>query len=207
MSTSSPDQPENAGTPAGNQSGPGTSGNSSGGGKPAGKFWAIAGVVALLVGVGGFFIGQSVTNSKYDPGKKDYNKIFAAGTAAGVKSGTASGLSEGKRIGTQNGLQIGTAAGKQKGLKIGEAQGKAIGYKDGFAAGVAAGSTAALGGLTGWNVNVPYVVELDPSPVTGVPYQIYSRTLMKAGISYTLCPNGKTACQAPVPPTPAPPAG
>lgn len=199
MSTGSPEQPDST-TQA--QASPNGAGANSGGGKPSGKFWAIAGVVAVLLGVGGFFLGQSMTNAKYDPGKKDYNKIYAAGEAAGNKSGTATGLAQGKRIGTQNGLQIGTAAGKQKGLQIGEAQGKAIGYKDGFSAGVAAGSAAALGGLTGWNTNVPYVVELDPSPVTGVPYQIYSRTLMKAGISYTLCPNGKTACQTPVTPTP-----
>lgn len=202
MSTSSPGQPDNSAGSAGETPSQGASGATSGGGKPSGKFWAIAAVIALLVGVGGFFLGQSLTNAKYDPGKKDYNKIFAAGAAAGIRSGTATGLAQGKRIGTQNGLQIGTAAGKQQGLKQGEAAGKAAGYKDGFSAGVSAGSTAALGGLTGWNTNVPYVVELDPSPVNGVPYQIYSRTLMKAGISYTLCPNGRTACQAPVPPTP-----
>ena len=84
--------------------------------------------------------------------------------------------------------------GKKAGIAIGQQQGQAAGYKQGFNAGVPKGANAALGGLTGWNTNVPYVVELNPSPVAGVPYQIYSRTLMVSGTNYFLCPNGKTVC-------------
>jgi len=207
LSTSTPDQPEGQGIPDATQSTPAAAGGAAGGaaasGKPGGKFLAIAGAVALIVGVAGFFIGQSVTNSKYDVGKKDYNKIYAAGAAAGTSAGKQYGLSKGTRLGKQYGLEVGTKAGTAAGLKAGFTQGKDAGYKSGYAVGVPAGASGALGGLTGWNVNTPYVVELDPSPVSGVPYQVYSRTLMKAGYNYTLCPDGKSACTSPVPaPTP-----
>lgn len=212
MSTStpgSPDNPEGSGTPAaaGDQGGASTPGKPDANptGKPGGKFWAIAGIVAVALGVAGFFIGQSVTNDKYKPGKADYDKIYNAGVAAGTKAGTAAGISEGQRAGKAQGLQIGQKAGMNEGLKQGLAQGTSAGRAEGFKAGVQSGAAATLGGLTGWNTNVPYVVELDPSPVAGVPYQIYSRTLMKPGFIYKLCANGVTLCVGPVPAPP--PAG
>ena len=176
---------------------PDTPGTASSG-KPAAKFWAIAGVIALLVGVGGFFLGESVKGAQYDPGNAKYEQILAkgfasgqkAGNAAGQQAGQASGQAQGERIGKAQGLVIGKRAGEAAGIATGQKEGYAAGY----AAGVVTGASDALGALGTWNTNVPYVVELDPSPVKGVPYQVYSRTLMLKGYSYFLCPDGKTAC-------------
>ena len=176
---------------------PDTPGTSSSG-KPAGKFWAIAGVIALLVGVGGFFLGESVKGAQYDKGKAKYQAIYDTGYASGQRSGSAAGQAAGQASGNAQGQRIGKAQGLVIGKRAGEAAGQAAGQKAGYAsgytAGVVAGASDALGALGNWNTNVPYVVELDPSPVKGVPVQVYSRTLMLKGYSYFLCPDGKTAC-------------
>jgi hypothetical protein len=168
------------------------------GGKPGGKYWAITAAIAVVLGVAGFFIGSAVKQSDYNKGKPGYNKIYAEGNAAGQASGNAAGKAAGQKLGVAQGLQVGKKAGEIAGQKAGEAAGQKAGYSAGYTAGVQKGSLATLGGLTGWNTNVPYVVELDPSPVAGVPYQIYSRTLMKADVSYYLCPNGTTVCSNPL---------
>jgi hypothetical protein len=186
LSTGTPDAP---GTPDATPNASAASGD-----KPSGKYWAITAGIAVVLGVAGFFIGSAVKQSDYDKGKSGYNKIYAEGQAAGNAAGKAAG----QKLGVAQGLQVGKKAGEIAGQKAGEAAGQKAGYSAGYTAGVQKGSLATLGGLTGWNTNVPYVVELDPSPIAGVPYQIYSRTLMKADVSYYLCPNGTTVCSNPL---------
>lgn len=190
MSTGTPDAP---GTPDATPATPASSGA-----KPGGKYWAITAAIAVVLGVAGFFIGSAVKQSDYDKGKPGYNKIYAEGNAAGQAAGNAAGQAAGKatgqRLGVAQGLQVGKKAGEIAGQKAGET----AGYNKGYTAGVQKGALAALGGLSGWNTNVPYLVELDPSPVAGVPYQVYSRTLMKPATSYFLCPNGITVCSNPL---------
>jgi hypothetical protein len=187
LSTSNPDS---GNTPAAGQQ----SSSASSAGKPAGKFWAIAAGIALVVGVGGFFIGSAVKQSDYDKGGSGYKKIYAQAYADGSSAGTAAGNAQGQRVGKAQGEQI----GRQAGVLVGKSQGMAAGEAKGRQEGIAAGASAALGGLVGWNTDVPYIVELNPSPVKGVPYQIYSRTLMREGYNYFLCPNGKTICHSPL---------
>ena len=192
MSTGNPETPAQA--PDGDAAG------------PAGKSIAIGAVLALVLGVVGFFVGSSVKASDYEKGKSGYEKIYAegysAGQAAGNAAGQQAGQAKGVKLGTAQGLQTGRKAGELIGEKEGEKKGEQVGYangyKEGFAAGVGKGSQAALGGLSNWENNVPYIVELDPSPVSGVAQQVYSRTLMKADTSYFLCPGGNAACSQPL---------
>lgn len=197
MSTGNPESPS-----------PAADGSAAAGAKkgPGGKFIAISGVIAVALGVVGFFIGSSVKESDYKEGKPAYEKIYqagyrdgqSAGTAAGQKAGQAKGL----KLGTAQGLQVGRKAGEVIGKNAGIKEGQQVGYKQGYAAGFASGVTkgalAAFGGLTNWSNDIPYVVELDPSPVTGVSQQVYSRTEMKANTSYFLCPDGRSACSSPL---------
>ncbi len=173
------------------------------GGKPSGKYWAISAAIAVVLGVGGFFLGSSVKQADYEKGKSGYNKIYAEGEAAGQAAGNAAGQKAGQakgvKLGTAQGLQTGKKAGEIIGKQEGQKAGEAAGYAKGYSAGVVKGATAALGALGSWNTDTPYVVELNSSPVAGVPYQIYSRTLMKANTSYFLCPTNPTqTCSNPL---------
>ncbi len=189
------------GTPEATPSTPSPSGGSSG--KPGGKYWAITAAIAVVLGVAGFFVGSAVKQADYEKGKSGYNKIYAEGNAAGQATGNAAGQAAGKatgeKLGTAQGLQKGKAAGEIIGKQEGQKAGEAAGYAKGYSAGVVKGATAALGALGSWNTDTPYVVELNSSPVSGVPYQIYSRTLMKANTSYFLCPTNPTqTCSNPL---------
>lgn len=175
---------------------------------PGGKFIAIAAIAAVLLGVAGFFIGSSVKESDYKKGKSGYEKIYAegysAGQAAGSATGQKAGEAKGEKLGTAQGLETGKKAGeiigKNEGVKEGKAEGYKQGYSEGFTAGVSKGASAVAGGFTNWSNNIPYVVELNPSPVQGVAQQVYTRTLMKAGTAYFLCPNGNSTCTQPLTP-------
>ncbi len=173
------------------------------GDKPGGKYWAITAAIAVVLGVAAFFIGSAVKQSDYDKGKSGYNKIYAEGQAAGEAAGNAqgqkAGQAKGVKLGTAQGLQTGKKAGEVIGKQEGEKAGEAAGYSKGFSAGVAKGASAALGSLGAWNTDTPYVIELDASPVSGVPYQVYSRTLMQPSTSYFLCPTDPTkTCSTPL---------
>ena len=191
MSTGTPDAP---GTPDATPATPAASG-----GKPGGKYWAITAAIAVVLGVAGFFIGSAVKQADYEKGKSGYNKIYAEGNAAGQATGNAVGKATGEKLGTAQGLQKGKAAGEVVGKQEGQKAGEAAGYAKGYSAGIVKGANAALGGLAGWNTDTPYVVELNASPVSGVPYQVDTRTLMKANTSYFLCPdNPTTTCSNPL---------
>jgi len=169
------------------------------GAKPGGKYWAITAAIAVVLGVAGFFIGSAVKQSDYDKGKAGYNKIYAEGQAAGQATGDEEGKATGEKLGKAQGFQTGKKAGLIIGKQEGEKAGEAAGYSKGFSAGVVKGASAALGGLGSWSMDTPYVVELNSSPVSGVPYQVYSRTLMQASTSYFLCPTDPTkACSTPL---------
>jgi len=198
LSTNSPDAPGNAGAPNENKQ-EGDAGSNG----VSGKVVAIAAVGALALGLVGFFVGQMTKEDEYKKGKPAYEKIykvgynagFAAGQNAGTAAGKQAGLAAGKKVGAAQGLQVGKKAGEAIGQQQGQKAGEQAGYAKGFEAGVTKGANAALGSLTGWNTDIPYVVELDSSPVNGVPYQVFSRTLMKANVNYYLC--GNTACSEP----------
>ncbi|HKT00354.1 MAG TPA: hypothetical protein VJT31_12545, partial [Rugosimonospora sp.] len=68
--------------------------------------------------------------------------------------------------------------------------------RDAFDAGYAAGANDVFGGYDGgWDVSAPYVVVLVPGG-TGVTYRIGSRTRLLTGVTYYLCPDGRSLCQA-----------
>lgn len=159
-----------------------------------GKFWAIAGVVAVAVGVGGFFIGSAVKKGDYDKGKPAYNEIYKVGYADGAKAGNAAGQKagkqEGERLGEKQGLEQGTKAG----LNLGVKQGEAAGITKGRSEGASRGALAALGGFPTWTPNAPYVTVFENGTVKEVPYRVVTRTQMKAGYNYYLCNGGTQAC-------------
>ncbi len=142
------------------------------------------GIAALVLIVGAFFAGQKLEADKYKPGEAEYEKIYAAGQASGTTSGEKSGQLSGFKEGVAKGLE----KGKKAGLEEGEAEGEAQGQQD--------GASAALGGLSGWSTDVPYVVQFEEGPNKNVPYAISSRLLMQPGVYYKICDSGANVCVA-----------
>lgn len=114
----------------------------------------------------------------------------------------------------QKGYQAGLDEGYFKGLPVGEAQGRREGraleegialpaadrkpVADAFNDGYAAGANDAFAGYDGgWAIGTPYVIVLQPSNAN-ITYRIASRTPVKNGVSYYLCPDGKGLCQRPL---------
>jgi hypothetical protein len=141
-------------------------------------------VGALVLIIGAFFFGQSQEKAKYEAGQPAYNEIYKKGAESGAVAGNEQGQKQGKK----EGVAEGTEQGKKEGLDQGVEQG--------VAKGEAQGADAALGGLSGWNTNTPYVVTFTTNDNPNVPVSIDSRTLMQAGTNYKICDSGKGVCQS-----------
>ncbi len=139
---------------------------------------AILGVVALALIVGSFFLGKNMEAKNYEAGEDGYNEIYAAGQQSGTESGTEAGKKEGVAEGTEK--------GKESGIKEGQEQGEQQGQED--------GASAALGGLSGWSTDIPYIVEMKDGPSQQVPSAVDSRTQMQVGILYKICNSGNGVC-------------
>lgn len=139
---------------------------------------AIVSVLAVALIIGSFFLGKSMEAKNYEPGEDGYNEIYEAGQKSGTVSGTASGKKEGVAEGTEK--------GKESGLKEGQEQGEAQGIEQ--------GASEALGGLTGWSTDIPYVVQMADGPNSSVPYVVSERTQMQVGILYKICDSGNGVC-------------
>lgn len=146
-------------------------------GHPSGGWWAGAVIVALVCLAGGVAIGTIVERNKYEAGKPAYDAIFSAGYASGQGEGTYQGQKAGRKEGRRVGRKVGFQKGKTAGQKAGEIQGTAD------------GASAALGGLTGWDPQSNYIVNVQDGPSAQVPFAISRRTEMVRGSSYSLCNN------------------
>ena len=96
------------------------------------------------------------------------------------------------------GLRAGRAQGVQEGRALQEGIALPAGTRDAataaFTAGYLAGANDTFGGYDGgWAVGSPYVIVLEVG-ANGVTYRIASRTELQPGVSYTLCPDGKSLC-------------
>ncbi len=115
------------------------------------------------------------------------------------------------------GLGRGTATVSQRGVDAARSQGYADGLRDGratqatltlpadrrgaardaFDQGYAAGANDVFVGYDGgWGLSEPYVVVLVRGD-HGVTYRIASRTPLRDGVNYHLCPHSQTLCQEP----------
>ncbi len=75
------------------------------------------------------------------------------------------------------------------GYASGQGEGTYQGQKAGEIQGTADGASAALGGLTGWDPQSNYIVNVQDGPSAQVPFAISRRTEMVRGSSYSLCNN------------------
>jgi hypothetical protein len=149
----------------------------------------IIGIVAVLliaaVAVGFYFIGKAAADDKaaedkgVDKGRAEfvqgtpgYQRIFAAGVAAGNKAG--------KRTGEKAGAEAGKKVGFESGQKVGQLQGERQGIQS--------GANAALGGFSDWEPGSFYIVKFGTGS-NGVSFVIDSRTQMSSDERYAICAN------------------
>jgi hypothetical protein len=165
---------------------------------------AIAVVVLIAAGVGGYLIGHDKGESSGD------SKGYASGVAAG-KQQVLANYQPGKP-GYQEIYDAGAQAGKAKGEKAGQQQGQAEGHKVGFeqgheqgvttgeAQGVKQGAAAVLGGFNTWTEGAYYVITMEAGTSDGVPYTIDTRTQLQSGTNYRVCQSGgaTSLCESPV---------
>lgn len=167
MEASTPPSPPSSASPA------------SGSGRPGGAWWAGALVVAIALGVGGYFIGDSHgkdnEKDKYASGSTAYKAIYSSGFDAGQRRGQAAGTKAGAKAGQAQGA----AAGQKVGFQKGEAAGAASGAKE--------GADQALGGFSSWDTGAPYIVQSGQGPSADVPITLTKRIQMEANTDYALC--------------------
>ena len=175
--------------------------------EPGGTSRIVLIVVALLalvaVGAGAFFIGKAAADADgaekkgerqgreaeaatYAPGTGKYQAIYRRGQAAGRVEGTRAGRREGER------------EGAERGRKVGFERGEKVGDLEGEREGIQSGATAALGGLSGWDVGSWYIVRLSTGS-NGVPYAVTQRKEMSDDERYAICAdNPADVCTEPV---------
>ena len=156
---------------------------------PGGSNRVVIGLVAVLVlaavAVGFYFIGKAAADDKaaenrgvdkgraeFAQGTPGYEKIFAAGVAAGKKTGR----SQGEVVGAERGRKVGF----ERGQKVGQVQGEQQGVTN--------GANAALGGFNDWQTGAFYIVTFGTGS-NGVQFAIDSRKQMSASERYAICAN------------------
>jgi hypothetical protein len=172
--------------------------------RPTAGLAALAIVLIVGAGVGGYFIGHSAADAsgakkeglakgrsevraQYRPGAPGYQSIYQAGQSAG----RTTGMRTGEQLGVRQGERVGLEQGKQQGQQQGQAQG------------VQTGAQTALGNFSTWETGVFYVVKLQPGTVKGVPYQVQGRNLLLANRVYAICAdNPAEVCSRPAQPGP-----
>ncbi len=156
---------------------------------PGGPNRVVIGVVAVVllvaVAVGFYFIGKAAADDKaaenrgvdkgraeFAQGTPGYQKIFAAGQAAGRTTGRRQG----------------EVVGAERGRKVGFDNGQKVGQLQGQRQGITSGANAALGGFTDWQPGSFYIVKFGTG-TNGVPFVIDSRTQMSSSERYAICAN------------------
>jgi hypothetical protein len=135
---------------------------------------------ALAVAVGLVALGR-VTAGTGGARADGERRGRAAGYADGVRDGRAAGLQEGRALQVPLALPPGTQDAARAA----------------FDAGYTAGANDAFDGYDGgWGLDEPYVVVLGPGG-DGVTYRIRSRTPVRDGVDYYLCPHSTSLCQQP----------
>jgi hypothetical protein len=116
-----------------------------------------------------------------------------AAHSRGYAAGRSQGYADGQSAGEADGIRVGRALQGAQSLPP-DMQSAA---RDAFDAGYTAGANDVFNGYDGgWDTSAPYVVVLVRAG-GGVTYRIGSRTQVRDGVDYDLCPDGRTLCQAP----------
>jgi hypothetical protein len=156
---------------------------------PGGPNRAVIGLVAVLalaaVAVGFYFIGKAAADdqaaekrgvekgqAEFAQGTPGYQRIFAAGRAAGEQAGQ----------------RTGEAVGAERGRKVGFEKGQKAGQLQGERQGIESGANAALGQFTDWQPGSFYIVKFGTG-TGGVAFVIDSRTQMSNDERYAICAN------------------
>jgi hypothetical protein len=114
-----------------------------------------------------------------------------AARAEGYRSGHASGVREGHAEGVREGRAVQ--------LTLSLPPGSQDVARAAYNAGYAAGANDVFGGYDGgWGLSTPYLVTLGQGG-GGVTYRIDSRTPLRDGVNYYLCPQTHKICQEPRP--------
>lgn len=142
-----------------------------------------------------------------------YWRVCAWGTAAIVLAGAClvigrstarpAPASDRYAAGYYDGLQRGNASGREQGRAAQAEVGLPAESRDpvraAFTAGYVAGGNDAFAGYDGgWGIGDPYVITVERG-IDDIIYRINSRTPLQPGVSYYLCPDGRTLCEEPRP--------
>jgi hypothetical protein len=127
--------------------------------------------------------------------------IFALGRvtggddrADGYRAGQASGYARGVTAGHADGVREGRADQETSTLPPAARDSARAAFDDGYRAGA---NDVFAGYDGGWSYSTPYVVTLARGG-SGVTYRFASRTPMRAGVGYRLCPRSPDLCQEPI---------
>jgi hypothetical protein len=129
---------------------------------------------------------------------RQWIKIAIVG--AGVAM-AAAGLFLLGRVTAGDGGGAGYASGVRDGMAAGRREGRALqaptDARGAFDRGYAAGANDVFAGYDGgWSLSTPYVVTLARGG-DSITYRIDSRTPLRNGVDYYLCPHSHTICQQP----------
>ena len=129
-------------------------------------------VVALAIGAALFVLGRGTAPTSHAP------RASIGTYIDGLRDGAAQGREQGRAF--QVGAQL---AANDRHIA-----------RDAFRAGYAAGANDVFAGYDGgWTFSAPWVITLAPGN-TGIDYRILGRTPLDPGISYYLCPDGRSLC-------------
>jgi hypothetical protein len=134
-----------------------------------------AGVLGVCLAAGLFVLGRVTAHGHASA------KGAGAAYARGLDAGRAQGVEEGRAA--QETRLLPPAARRAAGAA--------------FADGYRAGADDVFAGYDGgWSYAVPYVITLARGPA-GITYRFASRTPLRAGVDYRLCPNSFRLCEEP----------
>jgi hypothetical protein len=126
-------------------------------------------------------LGVGVAVGLFVAGRGTASQHHEAAPSAGYAQGLADGIRQGR------------AEQEAEALPSGARDGARAAFDDGYRAGV---NDAFAGYDGGWSYGTPYVVTLARGG-PGITYRIASRTPVRAGVDYYLCPGSRGLCQRP----------
>ena len=138
------------------------------------------GLVAVTVGIG-VLIGRISADTH-------------AARQSGYRAGLSAGYFQGLPVGEAQGRREGRALAEGIALPAGDRAPVTHAFNDGYAAGA---NDVFAGYDGGWSLSMPYVVVVTQAS-GDITYRIESRVPIESGVSYYLCPDGRTLCQRPL---------
>jgi hypothetical protein len=134
-------------------------------------------LVALCAAAAAFFLGRATSGANARAGQ-----AYGSGYEHGLHIGHDQGVLEGRANQATDVLPSNTRDAAKKA------------FDDGYRAGA---NDAFAGYDGGWSFATPYAITLEHGG-PGITYRFASRTPIKAGISYRLCPDSSGLCPEPV---------